>query len=128
MWKSLFTDGAVLTGPVAKSELDIRAAMGCFLFAPTGTNEEALAAVGLNLVLHDDRTTAAAETAAKWHAARSRRATLLVGEEGADWFARRQLFLATAGELARSRRLSRFLYVAEKPSAVAARALSAMRG
>jgi SAM-dependent methyltransferase len=112
----LFTDGAVLTGPVAKSELDIRAAMGSCLFVPPGFNEEAVAAVGLALVRRDDRTTATAETAAKWHVARSRRTDLLVGEEGADWFAQRQLFLATTGELARSRRLSRFLYVAEKPS------------
>jgi cyclopropane fatty-acyl-phospholipid synthase-like methyltransferase len=124
----LFTDGAVLTGPVAKSELDIRAAMGSCLFVPPGFNEEAVAAVGLTLVRRDDRTTATAETATKWHAARSRRTTLLVAEEGADWFAQRQLFLATTGELARSRRLSRFLYVAEKPSTAAARTLSALRG
>jgi cyclopropane fatty-acyl-phospholipid synthase-like methyltransferase len=123
----LFTDGAVLTGPVAKSELDIRAAIGAFLFAPPGFNEEAIAAVGLTLLRHDDCTTATAETAAKWHAARSRRTTLLMGEEGADWFAQRQLFLATTGELARSRRLSRFLYVAEKPFAAAARTQSSLR-
>jgi len=124
----LFTDGAVLTGPVAKNELDIRAAMGSCLFVPPGFNEEAIAAVGLVLVRRDDCTTATAETAAKWHAARSRRATLLVGEEGADWFAQRQLFLATTSELARSRRLSRFLYVAESPSPAALRALSGLRG
>ena len=109
----LFTDGAVLTGPVAKNELDIRAAMGPCLFVPPGFNEEAIATVGLVLLRRDDTTTVTAETAAKWHAARSHRSTVLVGEEGADWFAQRQLFLSTTGELARSHRLSRFLYVAE---------------
>ena len=124
----LFTDGAVLTGPITKSELDIRAAMGSCLFVPPGFNEEAIAAVGLVLVRCDDRTTATAETAGKWHSARARRTTLLVGKEGADWFAQRQRFLATTGELARSRRLSRFLYVAEKPSATVPHTLSALLG
>jgi hypothetical protein len=38
-------------------------------------------------------------------------------EEGADWFEQRQRFLAITAELAGSRRLSRFFYVAEKPRA-----------
>jgi SAM-dependent methyltransferase len=115
----LFTDGAVLTGPVAKSELDIRAAMGSCLIVPPGFNEGAIAAVGLALVHRDDRTAATAEIAAKLHAARSRRTALLVKEEGADWFAQRQRFLETTIELTRSCRLSRVLYVAERPSTLA---------
>ena len=43
------------------------------------------------------------------------RVARLEREEGADWFVRRQRFLATTAELAASRRLSRFLYLAEKP-------------
>jgi SAM-dependent methyltransferase len=126
----LFTDGAVITGAVAKSELDVRAAMGSCLFVPPGFNERTIEAAGLTLVRRDDCTSATAETASKLHAARLKRSTLLVAEEGADWFAQRQLFLTTTGELARTHRLSRYLYVAEKPSAaaVAERTLHALRG
>jgi SAM-dependent methyltransferase len=112
----LFTDPAVLTGPIAKGELDIRAAHGFFLFGPPGIDEEAIAAAGLTLLCCEDRSAATAEIAARWHATRARRADVLKREEGADWFGQRQQFLATTAELARSRRLSRFLYVAEKPA------------
>ena len=59
---------------------------------------------------------ATAEVAAGLHAARARRAAALEREEGADWFRQRQRLLATMAELAKSRRLSRFLYLAEKPA------------
>jgi hypothetical protein len=36
-------------------------------------------------------------------------------EEDAGWFENRQTFLSTTAELAATARLSRFLYVAEKP-------------
>jgi SAM-dependent methyltransferase len=110
----VFTDPAVLTGPVAKRELDVRASAGFFLFVPPGLNEKAIEAAGLALLLSDDRTAAIGDIAARWHAARLRRTEVLEREEGAEWFAQRQRFLATTAELAGSRRLSRFLYVAEK--------------
>ncbi len=109
-----FTDSTILTGAVAKSELDIRAAVGFFVFVPPGLDEQGIEAAGLKLVRRDDLTGAAAEIAGRWHAARMRRAVALEREEGADWFRRRQSFLATTAELARSRRLSRFRFVAEK--------------
>jgi hypothetical protein len=62
-------------------------------------------------------STAVVEIAARWHAARVRHAAALEREEGAEAFEQRQRYYATAGELARSRRLSRLLYVAEKPKA-----------
>jgi SAM-dependent methyltransferase len=112
----LFTDPAVLTGPIAKSALDIRAAAGFFLFVPPGLNEKVIETAGLLLLLSEDRTAAVSEIATRWHATRLRRAAVLEDEEGADWFAQRQAFLATTAELASSRQLSRFLYVAEKPA------------
>lgn len=111
----LFSDPVVLTGAVAKTELDIRAATGVFLFVPPGINERAIKNAGLTLLRCEDRTTATADIAARWHAARVRHAAALEREEGADWFERRQQFLAITAELSRSRRLSRFFYVAEKP-------------
>jgi SAM-dependent methyltransferase len=111
----LFSDPAVVTGPVAKAELDVRASAGFFLFVPPGLNEKAIADAGLLLQASEDHTDATATIAARWHAARLGRAEVLEREEGADWFAERQRFLAAAAEMAGSRRLSRFLYVAKKP-------------
>jgi SAM-dependent methyltransferase len=111
----VFTDPAVLTGAVAKSELDIRA-IGFFLVVPLGLNEAAIQAASLTVMCREDRTAAIAGIAARLHGARVRRAAELEREEGADWFGQRQRFLATAAELAESRRLSRFLFVGWKPA------------
>jgi SAM-dependent methyltransferase len=112
----LFTDSGVLTGAVAKSELDIRGGIGFFLLVPPGLNERVIEATRLILLQRQDRTAATAEIAARLHAGRARRAAALAREEGADWFEQRQRLLATMAELAESRRLSRFLYLAEKPA------------
>jgi SAM-dependent methyltransferase len=111
----LFTDPVVVTGAVAKAELDLRAAIGFYLFVPPGVNEAAVAAADLLLLRRDDRTAAVAEIAARWLAARARHAAELEHEEGAGWFAQRQRFLEATAELAASRRLSRILYLAGKP-------------
>ena len=112
----LFTDPVVLTGAVAKAELDVRADLGFYLFVPPGVDEAAIAAAGLTPLLADDRTAAVAEIAGRWHAVRARHAEALEREEGAAWFARRQRFLAVTAELAAGGRLSRFLHLAEKPA------------
>jgi SAM-dependent methyltransferase len=114
----LFTDPAVLTGALAKSELDARASAGFFLVVAPGHNEKAIESAGLTMLRGEDRTAAVAEIAARWHAVRLRHAPALKDEEGADWFDERQRFLATTAELAGSRRLSRFLYLAEKPPSI----------
>jgi SAM-dependent methyltransferase len=112
----LFTDSGVLTGAVAKSELDIRGGINFFLLVPPGLNEKAIEAARLILLKRQDRTAATAEIAARLQAGRARRAAALAREEGGDWFEQRQRLLATMAELAESRRLSRFLYLAEKPA------------
>jgi SAM-dependent methyltransferase len=111
----LFTDAVVITGPVAKPELDVRAALGFYLFVPPGVNEKAIAAAGLELLQQDDRTAATAGIAARWYAARVRHTAELEAQEGIEWFAQRQRFLATTAELAECRRLSRILYLAQNP-------------
>jgi SAM-dependent methyltransferase len=110
----IYTDNFVLTGAVAKDELDRRAAIGFHLIVPPGFNEQSIKTAGLTLIRREDRTSAVAEIAQRWHAARLGRASILQREEGADWFDRRQNFLATTAELAASRRLSGFLYIADK--------------
>ena len=112
----LFTDPAVLTGAVTRGELDARASAGLFLVVPPGLNEKGLETAHLTLLRSEDRTAAMAEIAARWHATRLRHFAALERAEGAAWFAERQRFLATTAELASSRRLSRFLYLAEKPA------------
>jgi SAM-dependent methyltransferase len=111
----VFTDPFVVTGAVAKVEIDGRSALGSNLFfVPPSFNEEAIAASGLTLVSCQDRAAAVAEIASRWHAARTHRSEILKREEGDEWFERRQLMLSTSAELGRTKRLSRFLYVAEK--------------
>jgi SAM-dependent methyltransferase len=110
----IYTDNFVLTGAVAKGELDRRAAIGFHLIVPLGFNERSIEAAGLTLIRREDRTSAVAEIAQRWHTARLARASILRREEGVGWFDRRQDFLATTAELAASRRLSRILYIADK--------------
>ncbi len=111
----LFTDPAVLTGAMARSEMDARASAGPFLVVPPGLNEKALESAHLTLLRSEDHTAAMAEIAGLWHATRLRHAAALEREEGAAWFAQRQHFLSMTAQLASTRRLSRFLYLAEKP-------------
>lgn len=103
-------------------ELAIRASQGSLLLAPSGLNEKAVAAAGLDLRRCEDRTQATADVAARWHAARERYADDLLKQESMEWFTRRQHFLAMTADLASSGRLSRFLYIAEKPATWFARA------
>jgi SAM-dependent methyltransferase len=112
----IFTDPFVMTGPLSKSEIDGRCALGSnLLFVPRGFNESAASEAGLQLVHSEDRSAAAAVIAGDWRDARTRRAQALIDEEGEDWFQRRQVMLDTTSRLAAERRLTRFFYLAEKP-------------
>ncbi|MFL5335730.1 MAG: class I SAM-dependent methyltransferase [Geminicoccaceae bacterium] len=113
----LFTDPLVVTGPLSKPEIDVRSGLGFYLFVPPGTNEAAIAGAGLSLLQVADRSAAEADIAGRWHAVRARHLAELEAVEGSDWCQKRQRFLAVAAELARSGRLSRFLYLAQKPTA-----------
>ncbi|MEI2301822.1 class I SAM-dependent methyltransferase [Ensifer sp. MJa1] len=111
----ILTDACVLTGAVSKEELDIRASQGKFHIVPTAFNELMLERAGFELSLCRDTTEAVSNLALRLYRARQSRRAALLEEEGADWFESRQVFLKTTAELAAARRLSRFLYVAEKP-------------
>ena len=112
----LFTDAAVLTGPLFKAEIDIRASQGAFVIVPPGVNERAIAAAGFELLRSEDTTSETADIAARLHAARDKRAMSLIEEEGSAWFHKRQGFLWMTATLARDHRLSRFRYIAGKPN------------
>jgi SAM-dependent methyltransferase len=110
------TDPVVVTGAVTFDELSIRASIGYFLFTPGSENERLLADAGLRVTTVRDLTADTARLARAWHDARAARAEALTEVEGPQQFEAQQRFLDTASTLARERRLSRFLYVAERPS------------
>ena len=112
----LFTDPITVTGPLSGEEIAIRASSRFFLFVPPGEDERLLAEAGLRVLAVEDATDAMAEVAARWGAARARRADVVRQLEGDATYEGQQRFLATAATLARERRLSRLVYVADKPA------------
>jgi SAM-dependent methyltransferase len=111
----LFTDPITVTGPLSSDEIAIRASIGYFVFVPVGEDERLLRKAGLRPLGVEDATENLAAVAERWLAARAKRAGTLREIEGQQTFDRQQRFLDVAARLARERRLSRFVYLAEKP-------------
>jgi SAM-dependent methyltransferase len=61
----IFTDAAVVTGPISIEELYVRASQGAFVLVPPGMNERAITASGLILCRCEDRTQATAAIAGR---------------------------------------------------------------
>jgi cyclopropane fatty-acyl-phospholipid synthase-like methyltransferase len=112
----LFTDPVTVTGPLGSDEVAIRASIGYFLFVPHGEDERLLQEAGLRVLEVEDATENMATVADRWRAARAKRADALREIEGDETFDGQQRFLEVAATLARERRLSRFVYLAEKPT------------
>jgi SAM-dependent methyltransferase len=110
-----FSDACIITGAVSRTELELRASHGPCVFVPPGLNEKAIVQAGFRLRDRMDTTQALADIARRLFAAREARSGRLLEEEGADWFKWRQSLLAIISELAKSGRMSRFFYVADKP-------------
>jgi SAM-dependent methyltransferase len=112
----LFTDPVVVTGPVTNEEIRARSSIGFFLFTPAGCNEWLLAESGF--VVHEvrDVTEAVASVSERWRDARDELRSALLELEGADAFDGVQRFLSSVHTLASERRLSRFMYLATRPS------------
>jgi SAM-dependent methyltransferase len=115
--RALFTDAMVLTGIVSHDELATRSSIGFYLFVPPGENERLLTAAGFTVVGVEDVTQSAADVARRWHDARARQQDALVAREGPANFEGLQRFLMCVHALSMERRLSRYAYLAEKPSA-----------
>jgi SAM-dependent methyltransferase len=112
----LFTDPITVTGPLSSEEIAIRASIGYFLFVPPGEDERLLREAGLRPLATEDATENMAAVAERWVAARAARAAPLRAIEGEQTFDGQQRFLEVAARLARERRLSRFVHLAEKPA------------
>jgi SAM-dependent methyltransferase len=114
--RALFTDPVVISGPVTNDELALRSSIGLFLFVPAGLNERLVEQAGFRLVRQEDVTGNAAMVSSRWHAARAAHEEELIGIEGEERFRGLQRFFAAVHRLTSERRLSRIVYVAEKPA------------
>ena len=110
----LFTDPITVTGPLTKDEIAVRGSIGFFLFVPTGYDERVIADCGLKLIVREDVTQNMADLAQRRGSARASRAKFLREIEGDDSYEHQQQFFDVAACIAKERRLSRFLFIAEK--------------
>ena len=114
--RALFTDAMVLTGVVSHAEIATRSSIGFYLFVPPGLNEAMLRDAGFEIRTVQDVTANAAEVASRWHDARARHREPLVAREGETNFDGLQRFLRCVHTLSVERRLSRYAYLAVKPT------------
>jgi 2-polyprenyl-3-methyl-5-hydroxy-6-metoxy-1,4-benzoquinol methylase len=112
----LFTDPITVTGALTNAEIETRSSTSFYLFVPQGYDERIIAQCGLQLLRSEDVTANTAKIAEARHAARALRRAVLREIEGDREYDRQQEFLAVAGRVAREGRLSRFVYVSQKPS------------
>jgi SAM-dependent methyltransferase len=113
----LFTDPVVITGPVSNDELAARSNIGFFLFVPLDVTEGFIADAGFSLKRREDVTANIELTSGRWHDARQQRRVDLLQIEGEERFEGLQRFLGAVHKLTSERRLSRFVFVAEKRAA-----------
>lgn len=111
----LFTDPITVTGPLTNEEIAARSSVEFFLFVPAEYDLQVLANNGLRVLVREDVTENTARIAQKRRLARASREGALRKIEGNANFEQQQRFLEVAARLAEERRLSRFLFVAEKP-------------
>jgi cyclopropane fatty-acyl-phospholipid synthase-like methyltransferase len=112
--RALFTDPVVITGPVSNEELAARSNIGFFLFVPLEITEKFIREAGFKLIRREDVTANIELTSGRWHASRQRHREDLIQIEGGERFEGLQKFLAMVHKLTSERRLSRYVFTAEK--------------
>jgi cyclopropane fatty-acyl-phospholipid synthase-like methyltransferase len=110
----LFTDPVVITGPVSNEELAARSNIGFFIFIPLEVTLGFIKEAGFNLIHCEDVTGNIELTSGRWHASREKHREDLIKIEGEERFEGLQKFFSTIHKLTSERRLSRFVFVAEK--------------
>jgi len=113
--QALFTDPITVTGMLASDEIAIRSSIGYMQFTPEGANERLLEAARFTLVRRVDTTENVAQLAQRRHDARMRYREELVRIEGLESFEEERRFLQVVWLLANERRLSRYVFLAQKP-------------
>ncbi|HKR60898.1 MAG TPA: class I SAM-dependent methyltransferase [Pyrinomonadaceae bacterium] len=114
--RAIFTDPVVITGPVTNDEIALRSLVGLFLFVPPGVNEQLIAQAGFELVQQEDVTANAALVSGRWHQARAAHKKDLLTIEGEERFEGLQKFFAAVHSLTSEKRLTRIVYLVEKPA------------
>lgn len=114
--RAVFTDPVLITGPVTNDELALRSSIGLFLFVPPGVNERLIEEAGLRLLRREDATDNAALVSGRWHHSRQRHREDLIRIEGEGRFDSLQKFFDAVHRLTSERRLSRVVYLVEKPA------------
>jgi cyclopropane fatty-acyl-phospholipid synthase-like methyltransferase len=109
----LFTDAAVITGPVSDDEIRLRSVHGYTQFVPPMFNEQTLEQAGLRVLATIDRTASLRAIAARRQATRLAHRTELERIEGPEAFDRHQRYLDCVRALARRGAIARMMYVAE---------------
>jgi cyclopropane fatty-acyl-phospholipid synthase-like methyltransferase len=112
----LFTDPVVITGAVSNEELAARSSIGFFLFMPLEVTKQYIQEAGFHLLRCEDVTANIELTSGRWHASRQKHREDLIQIEGEERFEGLQKFFSTVHKLSSERRLSRFVFVAEKLS------------
>ena len=110
----LFTDPVVIAGPVSNDELAARSSIGFFIFMPLKVTKQYITDAGFKLIRCDDVTGNIALTSGHWHDSRVRHREALIQIEGEERFEGLQKFASTVYRLTSEKRLSRFVFVAEK--------------
>ena len=112
--RALFTDPVVITGPVSNEELAARSNIGFFLFVPLEITKSYIQEAGFQLIRCEDVTDNIELTSGRWYASRQKHREDLIKIEGEERFEGLQKFLSTVHKLTRERRLSRYVFLAEK--------------
>lgn len=110
----LFTDPVVVTGPVSNEELAARSNIGFFIFIPLEVTQNFIKQAGFKLIRCEDVTGNIEFTSGRWHNARQKHREDLIKIEGEERFNGLQKFFSTVHKLSSERRLSRFVFLAEK--------------
>ena len=110
----LFTDPVVITGPVSNEELAARSNIGFFIFMPLEVTKRYIQEASFQLLRCEDVTGNIELTSGRWHDSRQKHRTDLIKIEGEERFEGLQRFLSTVHRLTHERRLSRFVFLAEK--------------
>jgi SAM-dependent methyltransferase len=109
----LFTDAAVITGPISDEEVRLRVVHGFTQFVPPGFNERLLDLGGFRILEYHDRTASLLKNATGRLAARLAHRAELEPIESSGYFERHQRYLETVIALSQRGALSRMMYLAE---------------
>src|SRR5262245_36083149 len=110
----LFTDALVITGLVSHEEIAKRSSIGYYFYLPAGENERLIQTAGFEMMRAEDRTADAATVSKRWYDARAKHREQMIRIEGEQNFNGLQEFLSSVHTLSSEKRLSRYMYLAQK--------------